>query len=94
MSPAENARRLARGIPGAELHLVDGAGHAVPLDQPEASARLLVDWMTRHADAAPPQATGSDVTRERLTRPWSLPTGALRNTRDAVLCVPALRRRG
>ena len=95
MSPADNARGLADGIPGAELHLVEGVGHAVPLEHPEASARLLVDWVTRHADAVPPLATGSDVIRERITRPWSLPAGALRNTRGAaVLGLRALRRRG
>ncbi len=95
MSPPDNARRLADGIPGAELHLVGGAGHAVPLERPEAAARLLVDWVARHADAPPQPATGSDVTRERITRPWSLPAGALRNTRDAaVLGLRALRRRG
>jgi pimeloyl-ACP methyl ester carboxylesterase len=93
MSPADNARRLAEGIPGAELRLVAGSGHAVPLEQPEASARLLVGWVTRHADAAPPQVSGGDLIHERITRGWSLPAGALRNTRDAVVLVRQARRR-
>jgi pimeloyl-ACP methyl ester carboxylesterase len=95
MSPPDNAHRLADGIPGVDLRLVEGAGHAVPLEQPEASARLLVGWVARHADAAPSQASSADVIRERITRPWSLPAGALRNTRDAAaLGLRALRRRG
>jgi 3-oxoadipate enol-lactonase len=84
LSPVGNARLLAGGIPDAELHVVPGAGHAVPLEHPESSARLLVEWVRRHAGseaAAPTRLAGIG---ERVTRPFALPAGALRNTRDAV----------
>jgi 3-oxoadipate enol-lactonase len=84
MAPVAGAHVLADGIPGAELHVVPGAGHAVPLEQPEPSARLLVEWVRRHRGAEPPAPRRRDVAGERLTRPLSLPAGTLRNTRDAV----------
>ncbi len=93
MTPPGNAHRLARGIPDAELALVPG-GHAVPLERPEESARLLLDWVERHAQATPPGGARLHEARERVTRPLSLHAGTLRNTRDAVgLGVRALRRR-
>jgi pimeloyl-ACP methyl ester carboxylesterase len=48
MAPVANARILAEGIPDAELQVFPDAGHAVPLEHPEASARLLADWVRRH----------------------------------------------
>jgi pimeloyl-ACP methyl ester carboxylesterase len=39
--PAENARIIARLIPGAELLILPDAGHAFPLEQPEAIARSI-----------------------------------------------------
>jgi len=84
MSPPQNARMLAAGIPGAELHVVPGVGHAVPLELPEESARLLVGWVRRHAAATPPPSRRRDAVRERATRPFSLHAGTARNTRDAA----------
>ena len=89
MAPPENARRLATGIPGAELHIEPGAGHAVPLERPEECARLLLDWVARHADAAPPRRPAVDRVAERVTRPFSLPAGALRNGRAALTTLSA-----
>lgn len=80
MSPVANAHTLARGIPGARLHLEAGAGHAVPLERPEACAALLLEWIAGHADHVPPATTARDRLGERLTRPFSLHAGALRNT--------------
>ena len=71
--------------------MVPDAGHAVPLEQPAASAHLLVDWVRRHAAAEPAAPRRRDVIGERLTRPFSLPAGALRNTRDAAAAVARLR---
>jgi hypothetical protein len=87
MAPVAGAHVLADGIPGAELHVVPGAGHAVPLEQPEPSARLLVEWVRRHQGSEPPAPRRRDVVGERLTRPFSLPAGTLRNTRDAVASI-------
>lgn len=41
--PAENARELARTIPGAELHIFPGAAHLLPVDAAEELATLLTD---------------------------------------------------
>jgi pimeloyl-ACP methyl ester carboxylesterase len=87
MTPVANARLLAEGIPNAELHIVDDAGHAVPLEHPLASARLLVGWVRRHAGADPGAPRRRDVIGERLTRPAALHAGTLRNTRDAAASV-------
>ena len=87
MTPVASAELLADGIPGAELHVVPGAGHAVPLEHPEATARLLVDWMRRHAHVEPAMPGRLDVVGEHLTRPFSLQAGAFRNTRDAATSV-------
>lgn len=84
MAPAANARLLADGIPGAQLHLVADAGHAVPLEQPDACAQLLHDWVDRHAWFEPPRRSRLATIGERVTRPLALPTGTLRNTREAV----------
>jgi pimeloyl-ACP methyl ester carboxylesterase len=92
MAPLANARLLADGIPDAELQVAHGAGHAVPLELPEASARLMLAWVGRHAATEPASARRRDVVGERLTRPLSLHAGTLRNTRDAAVAVT--RRRG
>jgi pimeloyl-ACP methyl ester carboxylesterase len=43
--PLETGQRLAARIPGAELEVVDGAGHLVHLDQPVALAASLQRWL-------------------------------------------------
>ena len=93
MSPIGNALLLADGIPGTELHVFADAGHAVPLEDPEESARLLVDWVRRHAGAQPPRPRRREVVAERVTRPVALHAGMLRNTRDATRAVRRIRGR-
>lgn len=90
MSPVANAMVLARGIPGGELHLERGAGHAVPLERPEACATLLRGWVERHAASEPAPADLLDRVGERITRPLSLQAGAWRNSRQLT---PMLLRR-
>ncbi len=80
MVPLANAELLADGIPGAELRVVPDAGHAVPLEHPEASARLLVDWVQRHADVERAAPRRREVIGERLARPFTLLSGTVRNT--------------
>jgi pimeloyl-ACP methyl ester carboxylesterase len=43
--PAEQVRRMADAVPQARLSVVPRAGHLVPIEQPEAVARLLADWI-------------------------------------------------
>lgn len=42
---AEQVRRMAEAVPQAELSTVPRAGHLVPIEQPEAIARLLAGWI-------------------------------------------------
>jgi pimeloyl-ACP methyl ester carboxylesterase len=44
----ENARILARRIPGAELVMLKGAGHVYHSEQPEASDRAVLEFVRRH----------------------------------------------
>jgi len=79
MAPLSNARLLARAIPDAELAIVEGAGHAYPLEQPERSRDLLVDWIGRRSPIAPGRPRHRLVaSTEPLTRPFGLQIGALR----------------
>jgi pimeloyl-ACP methyl ester carboxylesterase len=41
MTPLQNSRALANAIPGSALQTIDGAGHAVMLEQPRRVAALL-----------------------------------------------------
>ncbi|WP_354698127.1 esterase/lipase [Paraconexibacter sp. AEG42_29] len=87
MSPVANAQLLARGIPGAELRLMRGCGHAVPLERDAETADLLLGWFDRHAAVVPPSATSWDRAAERATRPFALQAGMLRNTRQLTPAV-------
>jgi 3-oxoadipate enol-lactonase len=49
--PVENARRLASRIPGAELVLLDGAGHLYHSERPEEADAAVLDFVRRHRDA-------------------------------------------
>jgi len=86
--PVANAHLLAGGIPDAELHVVEGAGHAVPLEHPEASARLLTTWVRDHADRRPPEPRRAELLWEQLSRPLALPAGAAGNAREAIRHIP------
>jgi pimeloyl-ACP methyl ester carboxylesterase len=46
----DNARLLADRIPGAELAILEGAGHAYHLEQPERAADAVLDFVRRHRD--------------------------------------------
>jgi pimeloyl-ACP methyl ester carboxylesterase len=43
--PVENARRMAAGIPGAKLVLLEGAGHLYHSEQPEAADTAVLDFL-------------------------------------------------
>lgn len=46
-SPLARHEEFAALIPGAELAVVEDAGHFVTVEQPEAVTALLVDWLAR-----------------------------------------------
>jgi pimeloyl-ACP methyl ester carboxylesterase len=41
----QTLRELAASRPGCAFHLIDGAGHLVPLEQPQALADIVVPWV-------------------------------------------------
>lgn len=47
-STAQHAE-IAEAIPGAELRVIEGAGHMMPVEAPEAVNTMLLDWLARHA---------------------------------------------
>lgn len=79
MAPRGVAELLAAGIPDAELALVPGAGHAYPLEQPEESLRIFIEWIRRRSPIAA-GAPRDDLAAktEPLTRALGLHIGALR----------------
>lgn len=46
--PPEQAEILQRGIPDAELRVFEECGHAVPLEQRQASLDAIHEWFGRH----------------------------------------------
>ena len=50
--PLANGRTLARRIPGAELRVIPGAGHAYALERPHAALEALLTWLTRTREEA------------------------------------------
>jgi pimeloyl-ACP methyl ester carboxylesterase len=45
--PVDRAHRLAALIPGAQLRIIEEAGHLIQLDQPAALATCLSEWLGR-----------------------------------------------
>jgi pimeloyl-ACP methyl ester carboxylesterase len=48
----DEARELRDGIPGATLTVIDGSGHMLPLEAPEALADAIVPWLRAQASGA------------------------------------------
>jgi 3-oxoadipate enol-lactonase len=47
MMPPDNSRLLAEGIPGAELYMVEGAGHSFFFEKPNEVNRVLIDFFSK-----------------------------------------------
>jgi len=47
MMPSDNSRLLAEGIPGAELHMVQDAGHSFFFEKPDEANRALIDFFSK-----------------------------------------------
>lgn len=47
MMPPENSKLLAEGISGAELSILDGAGHSFTFERPDEVNKVLLDFLTR-----------------------------------------------
>ncbi len=83
LMPLGSARRLADRVPGAELAVVQGAGHAYPLERPQESYDLLVDFLDRHGPIGPGRRPGL---LQSAVEPWhrGLPAAAWRTGRSAL----------
>lgn len=84
LTPLSNARYLARRIPDAELAVVPGTGHAYLAEQPELSARLLLDWLDRRRPQAGPSRSALAVRAEPLSRALAVPLSGARAWRAAA----------
>jgi hypothetical protein len=38
---------MAAAMADAELHIIDGASHALPIEEPEALDELVLSWLAR-----------------------------------------------
>ncbi|MBO1415774.1 alpha/beta fold hydrolase [Streptomyces sp. FH025] len=64
LTPAAHSEAMAERLPGAELDLVEGAGHLVMLERPELVDHQLAALLRRAADfagAVPPPSTVLDL---------------------------------
>jgi len=43
--PPRAAEIIQAGIPGSRMELIEGAGHPIPVEKPEALARLILDFL-------------------------------------------------
>ncbi|MCJ2090208.1 alpha/beta hydrolase [Methylobacterium sp. E-005] len=48
----DEARELQAGIPGATLTVIDGSGHMLPLEAPDALTAAIVPWLRAQASGA------------------------------------------
>ena len=44
----ENVEEIVDAIDSAELQIVQGAGHLIPLEDPQSLAEVIVEWAGRH----------------------------------------------
>jgi pimeloyl-ACP methyl ester carboxylesterase len=47
MTPVSFSEELAAGIPGAELAVISGAGHMLPLEQPDQVVKVIREFLAR-----------------------------------------------
>ncbi|WP_158607575.1 alpha/beta fold hydrolase [Flexivirga caeni] len=52
ITPIEHGERLAQELPGAELVVVENAGHVLPLEDPELVTRELLEFLRRATRAS------------------------------------------
>lgn len=92
LTPVTNARLIAAAVPGAELAVLPGAGHAYLLEQPDQSHQVFDEWLTRRSPIpAGPPLTGIAASTEPLTRHLGLAVGMLRTGRSLTSVRPRLR---
>ncbi len=45
LTPPDLAAEIASLVPGARLHVVEGAGHLLPMERPAAATRVMREWL-------------------------------------------------
>jgi pimeloyl-ACP methyl ester carboxylesterase len=83
--PVANAEKLARGIPDAELHVLQDAGHGLPFERSEETFELIGEWLGRRRPAAGDHPAATAARAERVTRALAVPLGAMRFGRSSVV---------
>jgi pimeloyl-ACP methyl ester carboxylesterase len=53
LMPVEWLEELARGIPGARLHVIDNCGHMASMERPRAVIAELLEWVTGRREPVP-----------------------------------------
>jgi pimeloyl-ACP methyl ester carboxylesterase len=83
--PVANARRLAAGIPGADLYVFPGVGHAFEYERLDETVSVICDWLDRRRPVAGERLGVRAARVERLTRPLAAPAGAVRLGRSSIV---------
>lgn len=52
LTPPDLSAEIAGLVPGAALHVVEGAGHLLPMERPDAATRLMREWLEATAPTA------------------------------------------
>ncbi len=50
LTPPRLARDIVAAVPGAQLRVMDGLGHAAALEQPEAFSRIVTEFFAQVAE--------------------------------------------
>ncbi|MGC2288891.1 MAG: alpha/beta hydrolase [Thermoplasmata archaeon] len=53
-----HARLLRQAIPGSEVRLFPNTGHLIPIERPDETSQILLDWFGRNSARAPPPPDG------------------------------------
>jgi 3-oxoadipate enol-lactonase len=61
--PVANAQRLADAIPGADLHVFPGVGHAFEYERLDETFAVICDWLDRRRSAAGDQLSADSARR-------------------------------
>jgi len=59
LMPPGNARLIASRIPGAQLHIFEGAGHGFTRERPEESVKLISDFLSAVESSRPLPSPGT-----------------------------------
>ena len=63
----EEAEELRHGIDGSALRIIEGSGHMIPLEQPDALMRAIIPWLVEQPEGALAPIVSSAV----LQSDWS-----------------------